>query len=157
VSDSASVVAGASTGTAYAVGSRITYAPIVIAQPHFAPRSASTLVAYSLPDAAVVLVHLPALSTESLVARRDGLATAPAGLAFSHDAASLWIADPQRPALIRYTFDSRSVTEHPVPLTGTLSFIGNAGVYQWTADALLDTNRSVPTVLTVPTRIEEGK
>jgi hypothetical protein len=117
----------------------------------FTPRD-HLLVAFEVGQGRVIALHpTSAFAIEPLITSQNSLSPV-TGLEFGADGLSVWITQAAGP-LLNYNLSQRQVTPYDAP-AGAIASVTAPGVFLWSQPdqhtAILDTTRSVPTVLVVP-------
>jgi len=117
----------------------------------FAPRD-HLLIAFEAGQGRVVALHpTSAFAIEPLITAQDSVSQL-TGLEFGADGLSVWITQADGP-LLHYNLSQRQLTAYLVP-AGAIASVTTPGVFLWSQPdqqtEILDTTRTVPTVLVVP-------
>ena len=154
IGDYGDTVLTTSTAFWYSASPGANFSPISIAATflRFTPRD-HLLIGYDAGQGRVIALHpTSAFAIEPLITSQDALTTV-SGLEFSPDALSFWVTQQTGP-LLNYDLPTRHLTPYPLP-AGVITAVVAPGVFLWSQPdqptTILDTTRSTPTLLVLPT------
>lgn len=155
VGDYGDVVLNTATGFWYsanpgAPGALFSQISVPVTFLRFAPRD-HLLIAFESGQGRVIAFHpTSAFAIEPLITAQDSLSPL-TGLEFGPDGLSVWITQAAEP-LLNYNLSQRQLTRYVAP-AGAIASVTAPGVFLWSQPdqqtAILDTTRTVPTVLVV--------